>query len=89
MFQRQLGTGLLSTPGAWEEIDDWFTYAKTLPTIEEELKALPQPNDMTKSVYVIHIPPLLKTNRYFTIVVLYPAPLIFLASSSQVVFPSA
>ena len=57
VFQRQLGTGLLSRPGGWEEIDDWFAHAKTLPTIEEELKALPQPKDIAKSVYVIHMPP--------------------------------
>ncbi len=57
MFQEQFGKGLLSTPNGWQEIDDWFIYAKTLPTIEEELNQLVCPKDMAKSVYVIHMPP--------------------------------
>lgn len=56
-FQEQFGTGLLSTPDGWQEIDDWFTCAKTLPTIEEELDLLVRPVDMAKSVYVLHMPP--------------------------------
>ncbi len=56
-FQEQFGTGLLSTPDGWQEIDDWFTYAKMLPTIEEELDLLVRPVDMAKSVYVLHMPP--------------------------------
>jgi len=57
VFQEQLGTGLLSTPSGWQELDDWFSYARTLPTIEDELKQLVRPQDMAKSVYVIHMPP--------------------------------
>ncbi|MCD4799685.1 MAG: metallophosphoesterase, partial [Methanosarcinales archaeon] len=49
-FQEQFGTGLLSTPDGWQEIDDWFAYAKTLPTIEEEIDRLVRPRDMAKSV---------------------------------------
>ena len=56
-FQEQFGTGLLSTPDGWQEIDDWFAHAKKLPTIEEELDRLVRPRDMTKSVYVLHMPP--------------------------------
>ncbi len=56
-FQEQFGEGLLSTLEGWEEIDDWFSYAKTLPTIEEELNQLVCPEDMAKSMYVIHMPP--------------------------------
>jgi len=56
-FQEQFGTGLLSTPDGWQEIDDWFTCAKMLPTIEEELDLLVRPVDMAKSVYVLHMPP--------------------------------
>jgi predicted MPP superfamily phosphohydrolase len=37
-FQEQFGTGLLSTQHGLEEIEDWFAYAKTLPTIEDELE---------------------------------------------------
>ena len=32
VFQEQFGTGLLSTPNGWQEIADWISYAKTLPT---------------------------------------------------------
>ncbi len=57
IFQDQLGTALLSTCNGWNEIGNWFNYAKTLPTIEEELNQLVFPNNMKKSVYVIHMPP--------------------------------
>ncbi|MFH1146231.1 MAG: metallophosphoesterase [Pseudomonadota bacterium] len=57
VFQEQFGKGLLSAANGWQEIDDWFAYARTLPTIEEELARLPHPKDMAKSVYVIHMPP--------------------------------
>jgi len=57
VFQVQFGKGVLSTPDGWQEIDDWFSYAKRLPTIEEELDRLVRPKDMAKSVYVIHTPP--------------------------------
>jgi Icc-related predicted phosphoesterase len=56
-FQGQFGTGLLSTPNGLQEIDNWFAYAKTLPTIENELNQLVHPKNMTHSVYVIHMPP--------------------------------
>ena len=57
IFQEQFAKGLFSTHDGWQEIDDWFTCAKMLPTIEEELDRLVRPNDMSKSVYVIHMPP--------------------------------
>ena len=57
IFQEQFGTGLLSTPNGLQELDDWFAYAKTLPTIENELNQLVQPKNMAHSVYVIHMPP--------------------------------
>jgi len=57
IFQEQFGKGLISTLNGWQEIDDWFSYAKKLPTIEEELDRLVRPKDMAKSVYVIHMPP--------------------------------
>lgn len=56
-FQRQFGTGLLSVPDSFKELDDWFATAKTLPTIEEELNRLPKPNNISQSIYVIHMPP--------------------------------
>src|SRR3970282_1790700 len=53
----QSGGGILSLPGGWEEIPDWAAYARALPTIEEELAALPAPVDPGRAVYVIHGPP--------------------------------
>lgn len=57
VFQKQLGTGLLSNREGWKELDDWFAYAHSLPTIEEELSILPYPENITSSIYVIHMPP--------------------------------
>lgn len=57
IFQEQFGTGLLSTQHGLEEIEDWFAYAKTLPTIEDELGKLIRPMNLEQSVYVIHMPP--------------------------------
>lgn len=57
VFQQQLGPGVLSTTAGWQEIDDWFSYAATLPTIEDELQRLVRPDDMARAVYVLHMPP--------------------------------
>ncbi len=57
VFQEQLGTGLLSTPNGIKELDDWFSYARTLPTIEDEVNQLIRPKNMSQSIYVIHMPP--------------------------------
>jgi Icc-related predicted phosphoesterase len=57
VFQEQYGTALVSTKSGLEEIENWFSYARTLPTIEEELNRLANPKDMKKAVYVIHMPP--------------------------------
>lgn len=56
-FQSQFGTGLLLNPKGLKEIDDWFLYAKRLPTIADELEALVRPEEMSKSVYIFHIQP--------------------------------
>lgn len=50
-------SGIFSTARGWEEIPDWPARARTLPTIEEELAALPRPPDPSRAVYVIHGPP--------------------------------
>lgn len=57
LFPVQLGQGLLSAPDGWEKIANWFLYAETLPTLEEELNKLPAPKDMKKAIYVLHMPP--------------------------------
>lgn len=57
MFEEQFGTGLLSTPEGWHELDDWFSYVDALPTLEDELNRLVRPGNLASSVYVIHMPP--------------------------------
>jgi Icc-related predicted phosphoesterase len=57
IFQAQFGKGLLSRPNGYQEIDDWFAYAKTLPTIERELTQLVRPKNMKHGIYVFHMPP--------------------------------
>jgi Icc-related predicted phosphoesterase len=57
MFQTQFGSGLLSTPNGMKELSDWFSYAQTLPTMEDELEQLIKPDNMSKTIYVLHMPP--------------------------------
>jgi len=57
VFGSQFGRGVLSTPDGFREIPDWPAYAGTLPTIEQELDALPAPPDPARAVYVLHGPP--------------------------------
>lgn len=57
VFQEQFGTGLLSTPEGFKELEDWPAYAAKLPTIEDELAALPEPAAAGRAIYVIHTPP--------------------------------
>jgi len=57
IFPPQFGGGILSLSGGWKEIPDWPAYARTLPTIEEELILLPEPGDPEHAVYVLHGPP--------------------------------
>ncbi len=61
-FGPQLGRAVVSD-GSWPEfrglrsIDDWFAYARKLPTMADELGRLERPRDPQKAVYVIHMPP--------------------------------
>lgn len=57
VFQEQFGAGLLSSNNGYENIEDWFSYARQLPTIEDEMKKLVRPEKMGRAVYVIHMPP--------------------------------
>ncbi|TXT64454.1 MAG: hypothetical protein BAJALOKI3v1_210041 [Promethearchaeota archaeon] len=56
-FPRQIGKPLISTEEGMKELDDWFSYAKSLPTIEDELKGLAKPENMRKAIYIMHMPP--------------------------------
>lgn len=57
VFQEQFGSGLLSTTEGFRELEDWPAYAAKLPTIEDELDALPKPVASGRTIYVIHAPP--------------------------------
>lgn len=57
VFGSQFGRGILSTAEGFREIPDWPQYAATLPSIEQELEALPVPPDPARAVYVLHGPP--------------------------------
>ena len=58
VFPHQFGKGVLSCVGGiLKYLDDWFSYAQGLPTIEEELNQLVSPGNMKKCVYIIHMPP--------------------------------
>lgn len=57
VFQEQFGSGLLSTPEGFKELEDWPAYAAKLPTIEDELAVLPKPETAGRTIYVIHTPP--------------------------------
>ncbi len=56
-FPRQIGKAYFSTPEGLERIEDWFSQASSLPTIEQEMKNLIEPRDYRKSIYIIHTPP--------------------------------
>ena len=61
-FQMQLGPSVISD-GSWPDfrglkhVDNWFALARATTTIEDELKSLEAPREMTKAVYAIHRPP--------------------------------
>ncbi|MBD3194244.1 MAG: phosphoesterase [Candidatus Lokiarchaeota archaeon] len=56
-FPKQIGKQLISSNGEIKEIKDWFAYARNLPTIEEELENLPEPENYRKTIYIFHMPP--------------------------------
>ncbi|MCB4792780.1 MAG: metallophosphoesterase [Elusimicrobia bacterium] len=53
----QPGYAFFSTENGFEKISDWKSHIKTLPTIEEELENLVKPQDMSKTIYIMHAPP--------------------------------
>ena len=56
-FPKQIGKQYISIPNGWKKIEDWFSYANNLSTIEDEIKNLVRPNDMSNTIYIIHNPP--------------------------------
>jgi len=56
-FPYQIGPPVLSTDQGWKELPNWFAYARGLPTLAQELAGLPVPEDGTRAVYLIHMPP--------------------------------
>jgi len=57
VFEKQFGTGLLSTQHGFKELKDWPAYARSLPTLKDELARLVRPENMSNTIYVIHMPP--------------------------------
>ncbi len=51
------GQPVEATPEGWRVVPDWPARLARLPTIEQELAALPPPHDPRRAVYVIHHPP--------------------------------
>ena len=56
-YPKQIGKQYLSTPNGFQRIEDWFSYAENLPTIEDEFKALVKPFVNNNTIYIIHEPP--------------------------------
>lgn len=56
-FPVQMGPPVLSTSDGWQELTDWFGYARSLPTLAQELADLPTPTESLSAVYLIHMPP--------------------------------
>ncbi|MFX1479379.1 MAG: metallophosphoesterase [Promethearchaeota archaeon] len=56
-FPKQIGRQYLSTPDGLNRLEDWFSYADSLPTIKEELENLVKPSNMNNAIYIIHHPP--------------------------------
>lgn len=54
---KQIGKAYISTFNGWIKIDDWASYIKSLPTIEEEISRLIKPINKSKAIYIIHQPP--------------------------------
>jgi Icc-related predicted phosphoesterase len=57
IFPKTLGSPVLSTPKGLIKIKDWYAYAESLPTIEDELNNLIRPKSPEKTIYVFHMPP--------------------------------
>ncbi|MFX1389105.1 MAG: metallophosphoesterase [Promethearchaeota archaeon] len=54
---KQRGKQYLSTPNGFKRIEDWISYAAKLPTIEDELRNLVKPTNMSNAIYIFHNPP--------------------------------
>jgi Icc-related predicted phosphoesterase len=56
-YPKQVGKQYLSNINGWKRIEDWISYVENIPTIEDELKTLVKPSDMSKTIYIFHSPP--------------------------------
>jgi len=58
-FPPQHGSAIFSSEEDFKEMstEEWFKYARKLPTLKEELGKLPQIDDPKRTIYVIHMPP--------------------------------
>lgn len=56
-MEPQFGAPMGVTKRGWVPIKDWEKQLMSLPTLSEDLLALPETNELQKSVYIIHHPP--------------------------------
>jgi len=56
-MDQQFGQPIGITEQGWVPIKDWEKQLMSLPTLLEDLLALPETNELQKSVYIIHHPP--------------------------------
>ncbi|MFX1499549.1 MAG: metallophosphoesterase [Promethearchaeota archaeon] len=56
-YPKQIGKQYLSTPNGFKRIENWFSYADNLPTIEDELRNLVKPSNIDNTIYIFHSPP--------------------------------
>jgi len=54
---KQIGKQYISTPNGFKKLEDWFLYAENLPTIEDELRNLVKPFNVSNTIYIFHNPP--------------------------------
>ncbi|MHA2009290.1 MAG: metallophosphoesterase family protein [Promethearchaeota archaeon] len=56
-YPRQVGKQYLSIPNGFQRLEDWISYSEKIPTIEDEIKNLVKPSDISNTIYIFHSPP--------------------------------
>jgi Icc-related predicted phosphoesterase len=54
---KQIGKQYLSIPNGFERLENWLSYVETIPTIEDEIRNLVKPSNMSNAIYIFHNPP--------------------------------
>jgi Icc-related predicted phosphoesterase len=56
-YPKQIGKQYLSIPNGFKRLEDWVSYMETLPTIEDEIRNLVKPSEISNTIYIFHNPP--------------------------------